>query len=138
MSDSTAAKMEGQTSDSMAVGKKLVELCKEGKHREAIDKLYDQKIVSVEAAAPPGGTQRSEGIAAIKGKTEWWEQNHQVHKSEIDGPFPHGDRFIVRFKYDVTAKGGPMTGKRFTMDEAGLYTVKNGKVVHEEFFYTMG
>jgi hypothetical protein len=138
MSDSTAAKMEGQTSDSMAVGKKLVELCKEGKHREAIDKLYDQKIVSVEAAAPPGGTQRSEGIAAIKGKTEWWEQNHQVHKAEIDGPFPHGDRFIVRFKYDVTAKGGPMTGKRFTMDEAGLYTVKNGKVVHEEFFYTMG
>jgi ketosteroid isomerase-like protein len=28
--------------------------------------------------------------------------------------------------------------KRFTMDEAALYTVANGKVVKEEFFYTMG
>jgi hypothetical protein len=24
------------------------------------------------------------------------------------------------------------------MDEAALYTVKDGKVVHEEFFYSMG
>jgi len=31
-----------------------------------------------------------------------------------------------------------MTGKRFKMEEAGLYTVKDGKVVHEEFFYHMG
>jgi len=30
-----------------------------------------------------------------------------------------------------------MAGKRFTMDEAGLYTVKDGKIVHEEFFYHM-
>jgi ketosteroid isomerase-like protein len=43
----------------------------------------------------------------------------------------------VRFKFDVTAKSGPMAGKRFVMDEAALYTVKDGKVVHEEFFYSM-
>ncbi len=135
MSDSTAA---GKASDTMSVGKKLVEMCKAGKHKEAIDKLYDQKIVSIEAAAPPGGAQRTDGMEAIKGKNTWWEQNHEVHSSQVDGPFPHGDRFIVRFKYDVTAKAGPMAGKRFTMDEAGLYTVKNGKVVQEEFFYSMG
>ena len=27
---------------------------------------------------------------------------------------------------------------RFKMQEAGLYTVKNGKIVREEFFYSMG
>jgi ketosteroid isomerase-like protein len=41
----------------------------------------------------------------------------------------------VRFKYDVTPKH---TGKRMTMDETGLYTVRDGKIVKEEFFYTMG
>jgi ketosteroid isomerase-like protein len=122
----------------MSVGKKLVEMCKEGKHMEAMDELYSPHIVSVEAGAPPGGSATSEGIAATKGKGEWWAANHEVHKADIQGPFPHGDRFIVRFSYDVTAKAGPMAGKRFMMDEAALYTVKDGKIVHEEFFYSMG
>jgi ketosteroid isomerase-like protein len=124
-------------SDTLTVGKKLVELCREGKIAEAVDTLYSPNIVSVEAASSPEMPARMEGIAAIKGKGEWWEKNHEVHKAEADGPFPHGDRFIVRFKYDVTAKAGPMAGKRFVMDEAALYTVKDGKITHEEFFYTM-
>jgi len=123
-------------SEALEVGKRLVDLCRQGKYAEAITSLYSQEIVSVEAG--PGGPQRMQGLEAVKGKTDWWEQNHEVHGSEIDGPWPHGDRFIVRFKIDVTAKAGPMAGQRFTMDEAGLYTVKNGKVVEEEFFYSMG
>ena len=123
-------------SDSLTVGKKLVELCREGKAHEAMDTLYSHHIVSIEAAGGPNMPARMEGMEAIKGKATWWEQNHEVHKAEVEGPFPHGDRFIVRFKYDVTAKAGPMAGKRFTMDEAALYTVKDGKVTHEEFFYT--
>ena len=38
---------------------------------------------------------------------------------------------------DVTPKEGPMTGKRFTMQEVGLYTVAGGRVAREEFFYSM-
>jgi hypothetical protein len=124
-------------SDTLTVGKKLVELCREGKIHEAMDTLYSHHIVSIEAAAGgPTMPQRMEGMEAIKGKATWWEANHEIHKAEVEGPFPHGDRFIARFKYDVTAKSGPMAGKRFTMDEAGLYTVKDGKITHEEFFYT--
>jgi hypothetical protein len=125
-------------SDTLAVGKKLVELCRAGKNKEAIDTLYSHHIVSVEPVGGPNMPARMEGIEAIRGKSEWWEANHTVHSAEVDGPFPHGDRFIVRLKYDVTAKGGPMAGKRFTMEEAGLYTVKDGKVTEEEFFYHMG
>lgn len=124
-------------SDTLEVGKKLVELCRQGKNMEAIDSLYSDKIVSVEAGGPPGVSTRQEGLAAIKGKATWWEENHEVHNAEAEGPFPNGDRFVVRFKYDVTAKAGPMAGKRFIMDEAALYTVKDGKVIQEEFFYTM-
>lgn len=125
-------------SETLEVGKKLVEFCRQGKLKECIDALYSPHIVSVEAGAPPGGSARSEGIAAVKGKGEWWEANHEVHKADAEGPYPHGDRFIVHFKYDVTAKAGPMAGKRFVMDEAALYTVKDGKIAHEEFFYSMG
>jgi len=94
--------------------------------------------VSVEAQASPAMPARQEGIDKIRGKAEWWEANHTVHSGTAEGPWPHGDKFIVRFTYDVTAKSGPMAGQRMKLDEAALYTVKDGKVVQEEFFYHMG
>jgi len=125
-------------SATMDVGKKLVELCKQGKNREAMKTLYDPKIVSIEAHGGGNMPQRMEGIAAVNGKAEWWEKNNEVHKAEVAGPWPNGDRFIVRFTYEVTSKAGPMAGQRMTLDETALYTVKNGKIVQEEFFYHMG
>jgi ketosteroid isomerase-like protein len=124
--------------DTMEIGKKLVELCKQGNAMEAIQTLYSTNIVAIEAMSSPAMPARMEGLAAIKGKAEWWEKNHEVHSAQVEGPWPHGDRFIVRFKYDVTAKAGPMAGKRMMMDEAALYTVKDGKISQEEFFYHMG
>ena len=121
----------------LEVGKKLVELCRQGKNLEAIETLYAPNIVSLEVHGDETMPARMEGIQAIKGKNEWWLANHEIHGGETNGPFPHGDRFIVHFKFDVTPKMGPMTGKRMTFQEAGLYTVKNGKIVQEEFFYDM-
>lgn len=122
----------------MEIGKKLVELCKENKNMEAMEQLYSPKIVSVEAGSPGNRPARQEGIEAIVGKSKWWYENHTIHGGKVEGPWPNGDRFVVRFTYDITPKTGPMAGKRMTMDEAGLYTVKDGKIVHEEFFYSMG
>ena len=125
-------------SDTMTVGKKLVDLCRENKFMEAVETLYSPDIVSIEPMGNETMPARMEGIGAIKGKTKWWEDNHEVHKTEAEGPYPHGDRFAVHFKMDITAKSGPMAGKRFTMNETALYTVKDGKIAHEEFFYSMG
>ena len=119
----------------MDIGKELVALCQQGKNQEAIDRFYDPNVESVEAVAMPGIGQTQKGIAAIKGKNQWWADNHTVHGASVEGPFPNGDRFIIRFKYDVTPK---QTGKRMTMDETGLFSVRNGKIAKEEFFYTMG
>jgi hypothetical protein len=121
--------------DTMAIGTELVDLCRQGKEKEAIDKFYSPHVVSIEAGAPPGMDRKVEGLANVKGKADWWESNNEVHSREVQGPFPHDDRFIVRFKYDITQKNGPVAGKRVTMDETALYTVKDGKIVHEEFFY---
>ena len=117
------------------IADELVALCKQGKNMEAIEKLYSSDIVSVEACASPGMDQTQTGIEAIKEKNKWWVDNHEVHGGEVNGPFPNGDRFIVSFKFEVTPK---QTGQRMSLEEMGLYTVKNGKIVKEEFFYSMG
>ncbi len=117
------------------IGTELVALCREGKNLEAIEKFYSVDVVSVEACAMPGMDKTQAGIEAIKGKNQWWVDNHEVHGGEVQGPFPNENRFIVFFKFDVTPK---QTEKRMTMEEMGLYTVENDKIVREEFFYSMG
>ncbi len=120
------------------VGKKLVEFCRAGKNLEAVSTLYAPNVVSVEVHSMPNMPARMEGIEAVRKKNEWWFENHEIHGGETNGPWPHGDRFIVHYKIDVTAKAGPMAGKRMQAEECGLYTVRDGKIVQEEFFYDMG
>ena len=121
--------------DTMEIAKKLVELCRQGKNMEALDTLFAEDVVSVEAVGMPGAPQEAKGLAAVKGKGEWWLANHEIHSASVTGPWPHGDRFVVGFQYDVTNKP---SGKRMKMDEVGLYTVRSGKIVREEFFYDAG
>jgi ketosteroid isomerase-like protein len=117
------------------IGTKLVALCNAGKDGEAQATLYAADAVSVEAGAQPGMDREVKGLAAIKAKGEWWYGQHEVHSVKATGPFPHDDRFVVIFDMDVTNK---TMGQRFQMQEAALYTVANGKIVREEFFYSMG
>lgn len=121
--------------NTMEIAKKLVTLCKEGRNADAVNTLFSDDAVSVEAGAPPGGQREFKGLAAIKAKGEWWMANHEIHSANVTGPWPHDERFVVGFQYDVTNKP---SGKRMKMDEVGLYTIKNGKIVREEFFYDMG
>ncbi|GAC1430196.1 MAG: nuclear transport factor 2 family protein [Thermoanaerobaculia bacterium] len=124
--------------DTKQVGKKLVDLCKAGQFVEAINTLYSPDIISVEARGDEKTPAQTRGIDAIRKKNQWWTDNHEVHPAEVSGPYPNEDRFATRFRFDVTPKAGPMQGKRMMMDEVALYTVKNGKIVREEFFYDMG
>ncbi|MEL6821166.1 MAG: nuclear transport factor 2 family protein [Calditrichota bacterium] len=119
----------------MDIANKMVALCKEGKNVEAIETLFADDVVSVEATAAPGMDQTATGKEAVMGKNQWWLSAHEVHSSNITGPWPHGDRFIVGFEMDVTVKE---SGQRMQMAEAALYTVEDGKIVKEEFFYNMG
>jgi hypothetical protein len=112
----------------------LVKLCSEGKFAEASETLHSPDIVSMEAGAPPGGSRESKGIEAVRAKGEWWTSNHEVHSGKVEGPLVAGNFFSVTFKMDVTFKPA---NKRFTMEEVALYKVADGKIVYEEFFYSM-
>lgn len=117
------------------IGKKLVELCAQGKNEEAMMELYSPHIVSIEPMAGPEMPAEMSGIEAVLGKGRWWMSNNEIHSAAVHGPYPHGDRFIVYFDYDVTYKP---SSHRMRINEAALYTVADGKIVKEEFFYTMG
>jgi hypothetical protein len=116
------------------VADKLVKLCSAGKFHEATEGLYSPDVVSMEAGAPPGGSRESKGLAAVLAKGEWWATNHEVHSSTVEGPLVAGSHFAVTFKIDVTFKPD---GRRFTLEEVAVYKVVDGKIVYEEFFYTM-
>lgn len=116
------------------VAQKLVQMCSEGKFHEATKELYSQDVVSMEASAPPGGSREAKGLDAVLAKGEWWGANHEVHSLHIDGPIVAGDHFACTFKMEVTFK--PQS-KRFLMEEVAVYKVADGKVVYEQFFYSM-
>lgn len=117
------------------IGKRYVALNKEGRHQEILDELFAENAVSVEAWAPPGTDKTATGLPAIRAKGKAWGEQHEIHSAEVSGPYPNDNRFTVRFVYDVTNKP---SNRRMNMDEVGLFTIENGKIVKEEFFYSAG
>ncbi len=112
------------------VANKVVELTRKQAWKEALDTLYSKDIVSVEARAMESGSPESRGIDAVRAKTDWWVNNMQVHSAKVSGPFVAHDRFVVQYDMDVTDKNSK---KRMQLSEVGVYTVKDGKIVREEF-----
>jgi hypothetical protein len=112
------------------VAKKLVELCNRSAYEEAINTFYGKDIVSVEPRAMGDMPAEAKGFDAVSAKTKWWVDNHEVHSAKATGPFVARDTFVVRFDIDVTDKS---SGQRFQGSEVGIYKVKDGKVMREEF-----
>ena len=112
------------------VAKKVVELVRKQAWYEALDTLYGKDIVSVEAQASGGGSPETRGIEGVRGKIDWWVNAMEVHSFKASGPFVAHDRFVVQYDADVTDKSSK---KRFQLSEVGVYTVKDGKIVREEF-----
>jgi len=120
-------------STTSAVADELVAFCRVGKNMDAINSLYSTDVVSVESMGNEQMPREMKGIDAIRGKNQWWGENNEVHSANIEGPFVgNDDKFAVYYNYDVTSKP---SGKRSNMEEMALYTVKDGKIVREQFFY---
>ena len=84
---------------------------------------------------PESGSAEVVGLEAIRAKHAWWENTMEVHSSNVEGPFCHGDnRFGVIFEMDAT---NTENKERMTFKELAFYTIENGKIVREEFFYAM-
>ena len=68
----------------------------------------------------------------LEAKAHEWLATHTVHSASAEGPYLGSTGFSIKFKMDVEDK---TNGQRVVMEEVGVYTVQNGKVVCEEFMY---
>jgi SnoaL-like domain len=115
------------------VATKFMELCRAGKNFEVMRTMYAPEMVSVE-----GDGKETIGQQAVIRKSEIWRANNTIRSDKLRGPFFCGDanassgRFAVFFTTDITRNA---TGERVTLEEVGLYTVKDDKITREEFYY---
>ena len=117
------------------IGKKVVELTRKQAWREAVDTLYSNDIVSVEAQAMGDESPEKRGLEAVRGKADWWINTMNVYDIKVSGPFVAHDRFVVLYDLEF---GEKTSNERIKMSEAGVYTVKDGKIVREEFLPQVG
>ena len=115
--------------DTQEIARAFTALCAKGEFEQAGHSYWSDDIVSCEPME--GDMARLQGRAAVDAKGAWWYANHEIHSVKVEGPYVHGEQFLVRFTMDVTPKGG----QRMGMDEMGLYTVQGGKIVEERFFF---
>jgi ketosteroid isomerase-like protein len=112
------------------VGRKFAELCRAGKNFDVMRTMYAPNIVSVE-----GDGKETAGQAPVIKKSEDWVSDKAFNGETVAGPFfnsANPDQFVVYFTLDVTPKA---TGKRITLEEVAVYTVKDDKITREQFFY---
>jgi hypothetical protein len=115
-----------------AVADELVQLCRESRNLDAIAKLYSPTIISIEPVGSETMPAEIRGIDAVRKKNESWFDAFEVNSAEVQGPFIGEDQFAVRYDFDTTSKA---TGERARMTEMALYTVKDGKIIREQFYY---
>lgn len=122
----------------LEIGQALVEMVPLGRasEQEFVAQYYSDGIISLEGQGSEEMPARLEGIDAIRGKHNWWYDNNEVHGTAVEGPYigHRDDQFVVKFTLDHTPKGG----ERAQMQEVALFTVKDDKIVQEEYLYLMG
>ncbi|MBY6161496.1 nuclear transport factor 2 family protein [Mameliella alba] len=118
------------------IAEELVAGCREGRELENLDKIYAADAVSVEAMPMDGAdSAETHGIEGIKGKHAWWSATFEVLDGTVDGPFLHGDdSFAVIFEMKAKHRE---SGEVSDMKEVAIYSVADGKIVREAFYYTM-
>lgn len=122
--------MSEHDSEIRAIANDVVALARAGDFDAIGAKYWDDDVVSIESGDGPMAV--TDGIEAVRGKSEWWNGAHDIHGVTVEGPWLNGDQFSVRFTMDVTVKA---SGERIQMDEIALYTVDDGKIIEERFFY---
>lgn len=115
------------------IANQLVDLCRKGDFETAYRELYSPDCISIE----PKGAQIElcEGMEAMKEKGRIWNESmEEFHGSTIGEPIVAGNHFCMSMSMEATFK----EIGREKMDELCMYEVKDGKIVKEQFFYSMG
>jgi hypothetical protein len=112
------------------IAARVVALNRANDHETVYRELYAPDAVSIENWG--GKPERYEGMAAIGAKGEkWMESVAEMHEIIVGEPIISDASFAMTFTMDITYKD-PAVG-RVQMTELAIYTVRDGKIVEEEF-----
>ena len=116
------------------IANRLVELCNNGDYQTCYDELYAPDARSIEPEGVPF-EREVKGMEAFKIKGEKWKETLiEVHGGKVGDPIVAGNHFCCTSSLDATFK----EGGRMNFEELCVYEVKDGKIVKEQFFYSMG
>ncbi|OCX52063.1 hypothetical protein BEL04_11190 [Mucilaginibacter sp. PPCGB 2223] len=106
----------------------------ENKREQIVDELYGQDIICKEPehALAMGIPTTTRGLEAVKAKAKARAAMiAEIHGDFCSEPLIAGNFFSVVLGRDLTLKGKP----RMNLQEIGVFEVKEGKIVSEQFFY---
>lgn len=110
------------------IADRTVALNRANQHTTCYDELYAADAVSIENWN--GVAERYEGLEAIRVKAEkWMESVVEVHSVSCSEPLVSDSSFAITYTMDVTYK----EMGHISATELAIYTVKDGKIVKEEF-----
>ena len=113
------------------IATKLAELCRQAKWEQAQKELFANDAVSIEPYATPAFDKETKGLQAILEKGHKFETMVQeMHSVDVNGIIVAGNAIAFKMIMDVTMKDRP----RETWEEICVYTVKDGKIISEQFF----
>lgn len=72
------------------------------------------------------------GKAAALARLALWLDSNAAGDVLIDGPFVTGDQFALFIDMEITRRA---TGARQPFSEIATYTVRDGQIIEERFFY---
>jgi ketosteroid isomerase-like protein len=102
----------------------------QGAFNKIYDELFSEDATSEETPGSDWGTARGMKEIHEKGK-KWADSVEEMHGGTTENLVVAGNYFSCYMTMDFKPKGG----ERTTMQEIGLYHVKDGKIVSEQFFY---
>ena len=112
------------------IGADLVALFNAGRGSEVEAKWWSPRIVSVE-----GMGLAWHGRKAVEEKNRGWMTSHTVLGASAEGPYVGAAGFAVKFRIQVRDNA---TGAESHAEEVGVYTVRDGQIVREEFMGSAG
>lgn len=125
-------KIDIMTTQEMA--NKYYELACMNKYIEIQNEYYGDNVISVEPehAALKGMQIVTKGKSAVMAKGEAFRETREtLHSQSCSEPAVSGDFFSVILKRDITFKNK----SRMQLEEIGIFHVREGKIILEQFFY---
>ena len=113
-----------------ALDKQLNDDVLAGKVMEAFEKYYADDVVMQENSDAP----RKGKADNRKAEEEFMASVESWNSGSVTASAVNGDVSFSQWEMDITFKGG----KRAQMSQVAMRQWKNGKVVHERFFYNKG